>query len=443
MKFMLLKYCNFFMFSWLFLYLLAVIPITTYGEPLCNDYSALSFAFARVSPIQVFNTPDFKSASYIDMEFGRAYPIIEKERGKVRLCIKGNNHWVKKSHIMSNESAKVVIIPQNDSTKRPKIIFWRSQERLSAFLTGYNISKAPPDYEEFPTYSPSAQIQFPVYQQDLMEMFGSRQIEVASLLVPFPTDAIEKYQKFQLYRKTKHNINMVILVDVSGSTAGFIDLFLNRFKKTYTKFKLPMLDNIMLLEFGGDGSVSKPKNISFTELTSYSWKVRSAPKHNKENYAVLNAITLAAKQVKLQGVRPPLLVLAGGDVDIQAIKDLNAFGYIWIVQLTPEIQDALKKSANSLGRTAKFVEFSPDNAVFLTRNMANTLDFKNKLKKAMDYSGIAKMFVQMGILPFFPYNLETEELASLPIFVSKKSDWFAINLWTVVNGKVLKFKKVP
>jgi hypothetical protein len=443
MKFMIFLFIS--LLAFIVIYLLPFIPVTTDEKlPICNESPALSFAFARVSPIQVFDAPDLNFTDHIEMEFGRAYPVIQKEREKVRLCIKGNNHWVNKSHIVSNESAEWVMVSQNDPTKRPKVHLWRSQERLSAYLSGYNIRKAPPDYEEFHTDSLPVPIQFPVYQRDFMEIqIGNRQLEVASLLVPFPTDAIGKYKKFQLERKKKHNTTIVMLVDVSGSTVGFIDLFFNRFNKTYTKYKLPMLDNIILLEFGGDGYVSKPKIIPFRKLTTHSWNVRSAPQQNRENHAVLDAITLAAQQVKEQGVRPPLLILAGGDVDIQAIKDLDAFGYIWIVQLTPEIQDALKKSAGSLGKTAKFVEFSPDNAVFLTEDMAKNIEFEQIFQKTPDYPGIANIFVQIGMLPLLPKNLETEELATLPTFVSKESDWFAINLWTVVNGQLLKFKVAP
>jgi hypothetical protein len=414
----------------------------------CNESPALGFAFARVSPLKVFTPPDFKKLTgHIDVDFGRGYPITQKKMGKVRLCIKENNHWVKRSHIVSKQSTEWVSVSPTHPTKRPKVNLWRSRERLSAYLSGSNFGKASPAYEEFITDSLPTPIEFPIYQMDFMEIqIRNIQVEVASLLVPFPTEAIRKYQQLQLDRKKQHNTTMVILVDVSGSTVGFINLFLNRLNKTYTKSKLPKLDNIMLLEFGGDGSVSKQKIISFRKLTSYSWNVRSAPVvQNGENKAILNAITLAAKQVKRQGVKPPLLILAGGDVNIQAIKELDAFGYTWIVQLTPELQDALKKSADSLGKTAKFVEFSPDNAVFLTEDMAKNLEFENEKTfiNTPDYSSIANIFTTIGMLPLLPKNLETEELATLPNFVSKESDWFAINLWTVVNGELLKFKKVP
>jgi hypothetical protein len=421
------------------------VPITTPKKPItCNEYPALGFAFARVSPLKVFTPPDFKLTGHIGVDFGRSYPITQKKRGKVRLCIKGNNHWVKRSHIVSKQSTEWVSVSPTPSMKRPKVQLWRSQERLNAYLSGSNFGQASPVYEEFITDSLPTPIQFPLYQRDFMEIqIGNRQVEVASILVPFPTDAIIKYKQLQLDRKKQHNTTMVILVDVSGSTVGFIDLFLERLNKTYTK--LPMLKNIMLLEFGGDGSVSKPQILSFRKITTYSWNVRSAPQQNRENQAILNAITLAAKQVKRQGVKPPLLILAGGDVDIQPIKDLNAFGYTWIVQLTPEIQEALKKSASSLGKTAKFIEFSPNNAVFLTEDMAKNLEFENekRFQKPPDYPGVANIFAKMGMLPLLPKNLETEELATLPNFVSKESDWFAINLWTVVNGELLKFKKVP
>jgi len=414
----------------------------------CNESPALGFAFARVSPLKVFTPPDFKKlTAHIDVDFGRGYPITQKKMGKVRLCIKENNHWVKRSHIVSKQSTEWVSVSPTHPTKRPKVHLWRSQERLSAYLSGSNFGQASPAYEEFITDSLPTPIQFPLYQRDFMEIqIRNRQVEVASLLVPFPTDAIIKYKQLQLDRKKQHNTTMVILVDVSGSTVGFIDLFLERLNKTDTKSNLPKLDNIMLLEFGGDGSVSKPKILSFRKLTSYSWNVRSIPVvHNGENKAILNAITLAAKQVKRQGVKPPLLILAGGDVNIQAIKELDAFGDTWIVQLTPELQDALKKSAGSLRKTTKFVEFSPNNAVFLTEDMAKNLEFENEKTfiNSPDYPSIANIFTTIGMLPLLPKNLETEELATLPNFVSKESDWFAINLWTVVNGELLKFKKVP
>ena len=445
MKFMPLRHCKNFMLNWLtfiVIYLLPFIPVTTHGKPpICNKSQALSFAFARVSPIQVFDSTDLNLTGHIEMEFGRAYPVTKKERGKVRLCIKGNNHWVKRSHIVTNESAEWIMVSKSEPSKRPKVRLWRSQERLSAYLTGHNLSKAPPDYEEFSTDSLPTQIQFPVYQRDFMEIqIGNRQIEVASLLVPFPTDAIEKYQKLQLDKK-KQYITMVILVDVSGSTVSFIDLFLNRFNKTYAKSKLPMLDNIMLLEFGGDGTVSKPKLISLGELINHSWNVRSSPKQNKESHAILNAITSAAKMVKRQKVKSPLLILSGGDVSIEAINDLESFGYTWVVQLTPEIQNTLKESADSMGKTAKFIEFSPDNAVFLTEEIAKNLEFE-KLHKPPDYPSIANIFVQKGMLPLLPNNLENEDLATPPTFVSEESVWFTINLWTVVNGELLKFREM-
>ncbi len=87
-KNMLLKHYK--KFNWLvFIIILPLVPTTTYGKPpTCNESSALSFAFARVNPIQVFNTPDLDLTEYIEMKFGRAYPITKKKEPKLEYVSK-------------------------------------------------------------------------------------------------------------------------------------------------------------------------------------------------------------------------------------------------------------------------------------------------------------------------------------------------------------------
>ncbi len=105
-----------------------------------------------------------------------------------------------------------------------------------------------------------------------------------------------------------------------------------------------------------------------------------------------------------------------------------------------KIQHSVKESQKVVFK-AKFIEFQSNNANTLLKEIIAITDSYNKNKNSLAYEDIAPEFGKRAMLPLLPTDLDLTDLAIPPAYVTKKSDWFAINLWTVINGELLKFSE--
>ena len=429
--------------GYVYILLLLVIPsIVASNELECDSSNISNFAFSRISPIQVSTSEDMKSEEFITVKYGIAYPIVLQQRRQLKICIEGKKYWVKKSHIAVSNSPEWVSTSSVALASRPKLTLWRSRERLGTYLARTNATDAPSDYTESSVDKKYVRsLKLAVDKSDVMEMkIKGKQVDVASLLIPFPLSALNKYKLIQLEKKKTKEIKMVILIDASGSTEGFVTSFLVRLSKSWDKAGLSSLKNIMLLSFDSDGYVSEPKFISSSTFANLSLEKHKAKSIGKESKALSEAIMSASKKISLQKYKPPLIVLAGGDVSLSLSRYLNKFGDIKLVKITPEIQHNLKKSLDVVSK-AEFIEFQSNNANTLLKEIITITDSYNKNKNSLAYEDIAPEFGKRAMLPLLPTDLDLTDLAIPPAYVTKKSDWFAVNLWTVINGELLKFSE--
>lgn len=166
------------------------------AQDVCADVAGKSVAFARASPLLLYGEDSLQRAERVSLRFGVAYPVIDRTSAALRICTNIGARWVKRAHMVASADPRWVTLPETvrAAEERPVVSFWRSRERLSSFYSGAGVGKAPPDYDEVIGPDIDDLPGFPVTFSDFVEMnVGSRQLEVASILVPFPREAAIRY----------------------------------------------------------------------------------------------------------------------------------------------------------------------------------------------------------------------------------------------------------
>lgn len=184
----------------LFILVFCLLPLMTNAkEMVCNIQSSDSYAFANVSPLIVFKDERLVDSTYIEIDFGQPISVVKKNDGVIQICISNNAYWAKASYLTLLEKKNWLLLNPNKAKVRPKVSLWRSRERLAAYLTGNAVRSAPLDYiESTNNIDISKVMQIPVFKKGYMEMrIGSRQVEVAGLLIYFPMTALKKYKEIK------------------------------------------------------------------------------------------------------------------------------------------------------------------------------------------------------------------------------------------------------
>lgn len=396
----------------------------------CADFYGQRYAFARVSPLQVAAKSDFANTQALAMEFSRAYPVIEVTGPRVRFCVGSTPYWARRSHLFLTRErqwlrTRFAAMPK----ERPRLRFWYSQQRLSAHLAERSAALAPPDYEEIIPPRPLPDLRLPIAQQDVLETSVSRrQLQVASVLLPFATAALEDYRRVRLQQQA----DLVLLLDSSGSTNGFAQPFLRRLAEAAREMRLQ--PRVLLIAIDGDGRHAPARLATLAEHAAVPIAHRIAANPDTPTAASNTGFSQAAERMQDVGVDLPILIAAGGDITLDT-KRWYSFGYLAVSRLTPEIQQALSRSAAKIGHAVLNAAATELNEWRLA--LSRMQERAAVAERRRDSSWLARLTNDMGFIAVIPYDPDAPQLTIAPAFVNAETRWFAVPLWVVVRGELL------
>ncbi|MES1156131.1 MAG: hypothetical protein ABUL48_06850, partial [Pseudorhodoplanes sp.] len=180
-------------------------------------------AFAKASPLLVYDSASFENGKSFTFQFGVAYPVIERTGDAVEIrLVDGTTGYLKAAHVVVEDRARYVVSsPGFQSKDRPALRFWQSQSDLNDFLGSADATQPTDDYRELIGEAPDFAIKLPVFNVDMSdsEVLGS-QVPMAEVLLPIPRAAYQKFEEVKGQGGT--GLELYFVLDASGSTDGFL-----------------------------------------------------------------------------------------------------------------------------------------------------------------------------------------------------------------------------
>ncbi|WP_133511097.1 hypothetical protein [Candidatus Thiosymbion oneisti] len=412
-----------------------VLPSVAPAANDCGRFYGDRYAFARVGPMETFATDRLQAGRNTEVKFGNKYPVLAVEDQAVRLCIDHVPHWARRSQVLLTDTPSWVVAQEDTkAAERPRIRFWRSQQDLNAHLSEDSAAKAPPDYEEVISRREFGKIRLPVSHQDVLQTsLNTVQLRVASVLVPFLNAAVEDYRRLRLQQQA----DLILLLDLSGSTAGFVRPLMRRLEAVAASRKSK--PRVLIIGIDGDGRHRAAELSTLSKLATHTWQHRPGPvesNHNLINVGFDSAVTRIRGNTN--GV--PVVVAAGGDVSLDPAS-WTKIDKLTLVQLTPELEPELGQSATRLG--IELVNASHPSSPALGISLAAEPDTRTRPPKPSpsDHDYLVRLTNDYGFITLLPDLADTPELAIPPAFALDDAEWFAVPLWVVIDGLLLQMEQ--
>jgi hypothetical protein len=410
--------------------LVVLAPIRAKAAASCGGFTGTPYAFARVSPLEVSASETLVAAEPVAVAFGQGLPVLAVRDGAVEVCIDAGAHWVRRSNVLLVGAPEWIGI-EAAVAERPRLRFWRSQERLAAHLSERSAAKAPPDYEEVIDTTGAGTIRLPVADRDVLETsLNNVQVKVASVLVPFLAAAVEDYRRLRLQRQA----DAVLLIDTSGSTAGFVPSAMRVLAARGSGAARPL--RMLVIEIDGNGRHAPARLLSPAELGRQRWRHQAATDMAGGAGGSVGGFDTAAARLLGNADKLPMLIAAGGDITLTP-RHWATRENLTVLQLTPELEPALAHSAQRLG--AAFRRDAADVAGFVDRLAAAEAPHA-AAPTPEDHAWLKRTTNEAGFIAVLPNLAEETELAIPPAFAVEDARWFAVPLWLVLNDLVMELK---
>jgi hypothetical protein len=415
----------------------------------------VTFAFAKASPLEVYSSPELVDERRLKFVFAKAYEVVEKSSNWVSLRLEDSSVvYVKSSHLALVQSPEYVVsAPGYKLTERNKISFWRSAGDLGEFLSGSENGLHSWDYREFFETAPNFNLKLPVFATDTMELGnGSRQVGIAGVFVPVSRGMFEEFTRV-INKKTQYSIHLVL--DVSGSTVGFLEPLLNY-----------CLDKILLSGFddvikGIDVTIFSQSEGQYLKEVGkkgvaglIASNFRVIPGTGRTGDAELLGLGLqallgemAAREFSAGGEKHLILVLSGADVGMQLgdapshsldFSDVGN-GVIVFAEVTPEPGNSLREVSKSIrGISSEFLGYSSDLDKRLLGVIAAHLNKEGLTgRKPSEFFPMARVSHSQNMLAFLPRELDTSPSLPKAQSFAEGADWYVVPLWVVLDPAIL------
>lgn len=460
------------------------LPNISWADDVQNATPPIAYGFAKASPLNVYELTDQKLSGTRKFEFGRAYPILRRDGQYIEVEVSdGDKKYVRAAHMMTigrpNWLATTKVYEEKE---RSVISFWESSAKIADFLTGRDTSRSSWDYRELLFGQESDSRKFPVFATDTVDLLdGARSVDIAGVLVPISKGMSEAFNRD--LNAVGGTINLHFVLDVSGSAEGFVEPAFQKVvgKITEDRDLLERIVNFDVLVFGmtgvdnwrvaGEpiGDISNERQIGYKRASGPSFMKKAADNFvGKPSLAavgddepILNALE-ALVEKNAAGTDEKLLhiiiVMSGADVAVNARSaltgkllnatdlDFSRLGTVFVVfcQITPEPGLSLRDvSAKLNGIEATYIDF--DDAGIGWRVVEQLRSYlSRKLSEPRSpndferYFGAAK---SSGMMPILPANLNGSSALPIPLKFAVDAEWYAIPLWTVIDGTLLELKE--
>ena len=446
-------------------------PAPPPGTPLSGanttptDEQVIGYAFAKASPLPVYDRADLSTSHDQPFEFGKAYPVVENTSDHLKLKLAdGTEEYVKLAHLRFVASPRWISATSVFRMKdRNQIRFWESSARLNDFLAGLDTAHSKWDYEEYFDSPPDFSAKWPVIGSDTLELLGgSRQVDIANVLLPITRDMNHAFSESA--GKVDEHIDLYFLLDVSGSTRGFLEAAMSDVAKA-----INLNDDLRTRTPGamfaifGINSVVKAKFIGPLPLSGWNLHAWHGPPPDKPTPSDVEPLVngFASLASGLSTAKPrggglsALIVLSGADVDststvrvVNKTVDLKSIELplpsdtITIVaQVTPEPGRSLEAASKLLpvSGDVQYLGFSESIgggiadalAKYLRARQATSLDPKA-------FGAYADAAHAGKFVAFLPAELTASSRLPQPQAYAEHSEWYTVPLWLPVDGVVLR-----
>ena len=102
------------------------------------------YAFAKASPLTVFDTPELNNGRKENFEFAKAYEVSEETSDAIRLKLgDGKLVYVRSAHLTITRTPQwLTTTPGYETRERARIRLWESGVKISQFLAGIQTAGA-------------------------------------------------------------------------------------------------------------------------------------------------------------------------------------------------------------------------------------------------------------------------------------------------------------
>jgi len=410
----------------------------------CNDGSVAacdsreSFLFAY----PVFDDVKYRSEGSDknvigSFQFGIPVKVLQQSSGQIKVCVDNSPAWASEKDFQLVDQIRELKINSNSFEDRPKINLWTKKQELSNFLNAKKDSK--PEYQELiPSYKQTREYSLPVLELFSLESRYRRgNITAARVLVPFPTAARELLMKLESI-DTQSRRKLSVVLDVSPSSSWFVSKYFQaKLNDYFSDVELDSIKTSLTLFSGGDYSVV-PDVFSLYDVENFNLNTETVGE-SEENLWLSESLVPSGNNVA--GIEYLLVIVSAGDVSIG--HDLLVGEPItgWAVQITPELETALRDSVSRLNGIG-FIEFNQEShhEFFLSLKHVLLSDLEGLGANLIEeYSSLFEKNSMLTIIPIKLGSFNREFLSELD---RRDGRWASIPLWLVVNKDLFEMQAV-
>jgi len=423
----------------------------------------IGYAFAKASPLLVFDGPALTNGRKEDFEFGTAYEVIEQTSDYVKLRRPGQREaaYVRLSHVSVVPPRWIVATDAFNRPERPRIRFWESSAKLNNFLSGINTVASPWDYEEYFESPPKFPLKLPVLGTDTLDLLGGdRQTKIVSVMLPISREMFETFEKVKA--GTESQLDLYFLLDVSGSTKGFLEPAIAAIAKALGRNETlrKRIGTVVVTTFGASrtNKASLLGGIPLDKLERVTtWHPQGLDQvTDGDREPLLDGLLVMATGTKPgAGAMGVLVVLSGADVELSgyvaaasksmAIENVDLKlpnpAIAVLGQVTPEPGDELRDAGKRLKglSSARYVEFSETLGEDVVGELVRAIEGRKDVAISPEaFAPVTKASYQKQMMAFLPRVLTANSSFPSRQSYAAQADWYTVPLWLTFDQLLWK-----
>jgi hypothetical protein len=422
---------------------------------------ATSYAFAKASPLLVFDGPALSGGRKQSFEFGKAYEVSEQTSEYVKLKLpSGAFAYARAAHVTTVRSPRwLTTTPGYNKAERARVQLWESAAKLGQFLSGINTAGSQADYEEHLEDAPSFPLMLPAIETDTLDLLGgSRQVKIVSVMMPISR---EMYQALEASTSAlQKKLDLHFLVDVSGSTKDFLEGTMSGLSRALRRNEdlSRQIDSIVVTKFGVSRSEASSfvGKVSLKDLDSIVWHPSGTDQTTSgEREPLIEGLAAMNAGLRSDGdAASVLIILSGADVELAgyvgaqgktvAIENLEMKlpreAAAIFAQITPEPSEDLRNASLRIRNVSqvRYLEYEEALADAVVKELTRiAAGLKARFAPAA-FTAVAKAAQERRMMPFLPR--EWTPGAGLPArqAYAAQSDWYTARLWLALDTLIWK-----
>ena len=419
------------------------------------------YAFAKASPLTVFDTPELNNGRKENFEFARAYEVSEETSGAIRLKLSDSKLvYVRSAHLtITRTPLWLTTTPGYETRERARIRFWESGVRISQFLAGIHTAGAQWDYEEYFDTTPNYSLSLPIIETDSLELLGgSRQVKIASVMMPISK---AMYQKFEEARSNNVNgFDLHLIVDVSGSARGFLEAAVTDLLKSLKSWQVEDRIGSVTVTVFGESHLKKSSfkgKMSLKELATFKWFEAGVEQStSSEREPLIDGLVTMQTKVKMDKSKiPVLIVLSGADVELSSYiknerKQISIENWehkfppetvVIFTQITPEPSDELRSVSDRFRNVShvRYIDYSERVGESIVSELSSVLDApKNTPLDPKLFTSVAAVAQKARMMAFLPRVLTVAAGLPAPESYEKECEWYTVRLFVTLDELLWK-----